>query len=322
MKSKHLKQIVDSVGHLPMFRADVQTGIFAKQLVTVTLSELFRHEFPETKWMNGGLIPITTNVSDGAKEYSFIESIHNGRAEIVADNADDIPAAEVSGRNNLRSIKTVAVHITYSTQDIRSARLQGMFDIATEKASAAREANDRALDDLIRVGNDENGLMGVVNHPGIVVQNATNGSWSMSSDPNDVIEDVTTAINAVMNNTDAVEVPNTFITSVSKFNVLSTLRIQTGVGESGTTVLEFLKKAHPMVTRWDWEFGMKNVSASGSDAALIYNRSPSKLRAVFPMMMRALPPEQRGLSFKINFETRFGGVMMPKPRSVLRLDGI
>jgi len=164
--------------------------------------------------------------------------------------------------------------------------------------------------------------MGVVNHPGIVVQNATNGSWSMSSDPNDVIEDVTTAINAVMNNTDAVEVPNTFITSVSKFNVLSTLRIQTGVGESGTTVLEFLKKAHPMVTRWDWEFGMKNVSASGSDAALIYNRSPSKLRAVFPMMMRALPPEQRGLSFKINFETRFGGVMMPKPRSVLRLDGI
>jgi hypothetical protein len=46
------------------------------------------------------------------------------------------------------------------------------------------------------------------------------------------------------------------------------------------------------------------------------------MRAVFPMMMTPLPPEPKGLGFVINFETRYGGVMTPRPRSLLRLDGI
>lgn len=310
--------IADSVARLDMFRADVQMGIFAKQLVTATFRELFRFQYPETKWMNGGLIPISSSINEGATEYSFTEMEHTGRAKIVADCATDIPLADIGGRNNLRRIKTLAVGVTYCRQDIRTARMQGLFDIAAEKAASAREAMDRTLDDLIRTGDAAAGLEGTVNHPGIIVQNATTGNWQTASAAQ-IVADVTTAINAVINQSSGIEIPNTVVMDVASYTRISTLQNSTA---SDITVLQYLQRSFPMIQRWDWEPGMATVSASGGPAMLVYRNDATRLRAVFPMMMQAVPPEQKGLSFVLNFETRFGGVMMPKPRSVLRLDGI
>ena len=77
-----------------------------------------------------------------------------------------------------------------------------------------------------------------------------------------------------------------------------------------------------MITRWDWEPGLNDVSATGGASMLAYRNESTRLRAVFPMLMQALPPMQQNLCFKLAFETRFGGVMVPRPRSILRLDGI
>ncbi len=313
-----LKQITDSVRDLPMFRADTQTGLFAQQLVTATFSELFRHEFTETRWMNGGLIPISTSLNEGAPEYSYVESEASGRASIVTDHSTDIPLADFTGRNNIKEIKTVAVGVTYSTQEIRSARMQGLFDIATEKARSARVAMDRTLNDLIRTGDAASALEGVTNHSGIIVANAVNGNWQ-TANAADIVEDVTTAINAVINASGGVEVPDTVVMDVASYTRLSTLQNSTA---SDSTVLQYLQRAVPMVTRWDWEPGMSAVSASGGASMLAYRNDATRLRAVFPMLMQALPPMQMNLCFKLAFETRFGGVMVPRPRSILRLDGV
>ena len=313
-----LKQITDSVRDLPMFRHDTQTGLFAQQLVTATFAELFRFEFTETKWMNGGLIPISTSLNEGATEYSYVESESSGRASIVSDHSTDIPMADLTGRNNIRSIKTVAVGVTYSTQEIRSARMQGLFDIATEKARSAREAMDRTLNDLIRTGDAASALEGVTNHSGIVVANAVNGTWQTAAAA-DIVEDVTTAINALINASGGVEVPDTVIMDVASYTRLSTL--QNSIA-SDITVLQYLQRAFPMITRWDWEPGLNDVSATGGASMLAYRNESTRLRAVFPMLMQALPPMQQNLCFKLAFETRFGGVMVPRPRSILRLDGI
>jgi hypothetical protein len=323
MNRAYLKMIIDSVKGSPSVRAtyhdDAQAGLFARQLVNVTFNELFRHEFPDTKWMNGGLIPMNTSIDEGAKEYSFIELEDVGMAEIVADNADDLPEADILGRNNVREIKTVAVSVSFSTQEIRTARLQGLFDMATEKARAAREANDRRLDQLIRTGAPSKGLFGVVNQPGIIVTPAITGSWQAASAAN-IIRDVSAAINAMINESDGVETPDTVLFDVRSFTRLSTLPFDPTSGPM--TVLAFLRQAFPMITRWDWEAGLKNVSPSAGPVMLVYRNDPTRMRCVFPMMMRALPPEQRGLRIRLAFETRFGGVMTPRPRSVLLLTGV
>lgn len=318
-KIRELKMVVDSIAYLPQYRADVETGRLAQQLVTATLRELFRHDFPEKKWMNAGLITISTNVDEGAKEFSYVESVRSGEAGIVADNATDVPAVDVEGRNNLRGIKTVADYITYSTQDLRSARFQGLFDIAQEKAVAAREAMDLKLNNLIRTGDEANGLRGITNAPGIVVQNAITGGWQTAT-ADQIRADFTSAAKSIMDDTDAVEVPNTALFDVASWTRITTLQNSTA---SDITLLDWLKRAFPQITRWDWEHGLKTADAAGTGpSCLIYRNDPTRVRAVFPMMMRALPPERAGLAFKLTFETRFGGVITPKPLAILRLDGI
>jgi len=324
MNKQYLAMIIRRVKDSDTIQAaargdDAQAGLFARQLVTVTFSELFRHEFPDTKWMNGGLIPINTAIDEGAKEYSFVELEDVGMAEVVADNADDLPEADNSGKNNVREIKTIGVSVSYSTQELRTARLQGLFDLASEKARAAREANDRRLDQLIRTGAPSKGLFGVVNQPGIIVAPAITGSWQTAA-ANLIIADVSAAINALINESDGIETPDTVLFDVRSYTRLSTLPFDPTSGPM--TVLAFLKQAFPMITRWDWEPGLKNVSPSSGPVMLVYRNDASRMRAVFPMMMRALPPEQRGLKIKLGFETRFGGIMTPRPRSVFMLTGV
>jgi hypothetical protein len=319
MNSKNtIQRIADSVAGMDLFRGDTQTGIFAQQLVRATFSELFRFEYPETKWMNGGLIPINTSINEGATEYSFTELGNVGEAEIVADSATDLPMADLEGRNNLREIKTVGIAVQYSRQDIRTARMNGTFDVASEKAAAAREGHDRALNRFIRSGVPGTSLVGVVDQPGIIVANAITGNWQTASAAQ-IVADMSAAINGMINASDGIEMPDTVVMDVATFTRISTLQNSTA---SDITVLDYLRRVFPMISRWDWEPGMRSVSAAGGPAIVIYRNDPMRMRAVFPMMMTAVPPEQRGLSFVLNFETRFGGVMTPRPRSVLRLDGV
>lgn len=318
----NVQHIIDSLAAIPAFRAefrnDVQSGIYAKQLVTQTLAELFRFEYPETKWASGRLMSLFTGVSEGALEYSYLEMDHSGRAEFVADNATDLPAMEIAGRNNLRRIKTLGGYVTYSTQDIRTSQLQGRFDIATEKAQAARMGFDRKVDDLIRTGDAAAGFEGFTNHSGIIVASAVNGSWA-SAAAADIVEDFCTAQSLIVNGSDGVEVPDTAVFPIAIWERISCL--QNSVA-SDISVLEYLQRARPNITRWEWDFGMATAGAAGAPAVMMYNRQPRKVRSVMPMAMRAMPVVQQGLSFKLNFEARWGGIMMPKPRSALRLDGV
>ena len=314
-----LVKIVDKFQRWVAEHEDEQTGVFARQLVTETLSELFRHEFQETKWANGEHIPIDGNLSDGATEYSYNELIHTGRAKVIADDATDIPKADVKGKQTVAPVKTVACCFEYSTQEVRTARMQGMFDMPTEKSLAAREAHDFALNDFIRDGVPEAGLLGAVNHPNIIVQTAANGDWDSTATAAEIISDFTTAANTIISQSNGVEVPNTALFPIDQYTRISTLDKS---ADSDTTVLNYLRMAFPWITTWDWDADLATSSGAGGPAVLIYKKDPTRMRAVQPMTLSPTPPEQRGLVFKVALESRFGGVMAPKPRAMTRVENV
>lgn len=321
MQRGRLKRLADSVAHLPMFRADLETGVFARRLVTATLAELFRFEYAENKWASGELGPLSSEVDEGANEYGYQEIGYTGRAKIVADNATDIPYVDPEGRDTLHTIKTIACAFRYSTQEVRSAALQGRFDIASEKARGAREAYDTELNDLLRVGAPAFNLPGFTNVPGMLVANAATGNWQAAT-ALQIIADFTAAANLLPNLTSGIEMPNSVVMDVATWTRLSTLQ-QSVTGDGGNaTVLTFLRAAFPMIQNWTWDAGMSTAAQAGGPAVLIYKKDPTRARGVIPMALRALPPEQDGLVFKVTLESRFGGVMAPKPRGALRLDGV
>jgi len=318
MQSKRLARLVDSVGRLPMFHADIETGVFARRLVTATLAELFRFEYAENKWASGELLPLSSEVNEGANEYGYQEIGYTGRAKLVADNATDIPYVDVEGRDTINTIKTLACAFRYSTQEVRTAQLQGRFDIASEKARGAREAYDTELNDLLRFGAPAFNLAGATNVPGMLVVNAATGSWQAATAAQ-IVADFTAAANQLPNLTSGIEMPNTAVFDIASWTRISTLQ---NSAASDATVLTFLKNAFPMIASWTWDSGMATAAQAGGPAVMIYKKDPTRMRGVIPMALRALPPEQSGLVFKITLESRFGGVMAPKPRAALRLDGV
>ncbi len=325
------KAYVDAVGSLPVVavtaavasRNDQETGMFAEHLVISTQRTLYEHSFPERKWVNGGLVSKSTSDDPGAMFTSYVESINSGEAQIVADNATDIPLAELTGRNNIQGVKTVGIGVQYSTQELRTARFQGLFDLASRKSFAAREANDLALNNLIRTGSAASGLEGITNHSGIIVVPSASGAWTTATAAVDIRADFSTMINTIINSSDGVEVPNTVVMPIEVEGVLRDI-LNTPTGGSDKSVFTYLRENYPMITRWETEFGMKTASAAGARAILVYNDNRLKVESIFPMMMSALPPTQSpsGLVVNLNFETRFGGIRMPRPRSVLRMDGV
>lgn len=316
---RELNFVCDQVGQLSCVRhVDDPNGVFAQQLVRATFAELFRFSYPETKWMNGGLISKNTSINEGATSYAYTELGATGRAEIISPNATNLPMADVEGRNNILPIESVGIACRYSRQDVRTARLNGTFDIVQEKVAAAREGHDRALDDFIRDGVPAKGLRGVVNQPSIIIQTSPTLDWTEATDPDLIVTAIRGAINTIMDDSDQVEVPNTALFPIAQWHLLNR-RLGDG---TDTTILSLLRTAFPMITNWSWERGLRTSAADGGPAALFYRNDPTRMRAVFPMLMSPVPPEQKGLSFVLNFESRFGGVMTPRPRSVLRLDGI
>lgn len=315
---RSFKAICDSVSRLPMFIGDANNAVFARHLVQETLKELFRQEYAKTKWASGELMPINTSVNEGVREYSYMELGQAGEADIVADNATDIPSSTITGDLTVHKVHTVACTFEYSTQDVRSAKLQGMFDITQEKAAAAREAHDQKINTLIRVGSPSAGLEGFTNHTGIIVQPAVVGTW-LSATAAQIVSDFSTAASFIVTNSLDVEAPTAAVFPVDIFTRISTLQNSTA---SDITVLDFLKKAWPEIVIWTSDSGMATAGAGGTRAVMIYDRNPRKSRAVMPMVLRPMAPEQHGLTFKVVLESRFGGVMTPRPLATLRLDGV
>lgn len=314
----YIKSICDSVKRLPMFIGDSNNAAFARHLVQETLRELFRQEYTQTKWASGELLPINTSVNEGAREFSYFELGQAGKASIVADNATDIPSATVTGDLTLQKVHTVATSFEYSTQDVRQAKLQGLFDMATEKAAACREVHDQEVNSLIRVGDANKGLEGFTNHTGIIVQTAVTGTWSGATAAQ-IVSDFSTAASFIRTNSNGVENPTAAVFPVAIWTRISTL--QNSVA-SDISVLDYLKKAWPEISTWTWDDGMVTAGVGGTPAVMIYDRNPRKARAVMPMILRPMAPEQHGLTFRVVMESRFGGVITPRPLSALRLDGV
>jgi len=314
----YLSKICDSVMGLSMFKADANDAAYARHLVQETLSELFRQEYTQTKWASGELLPMNTSLNEGVREYSYFDLGQVGKASIVSDNATDIPTATVTGDLTVQKVHTVATSFCYSTQDVRQARLQGLFDMPAEKAAAAREAHDQQINDLIRVGNSAAGLEGFTNHTGIIVQQSATADW-LTATAAQIVSSFSTAASFIRTNSNGVENPTAAVFPIDIWTRISTLQNSTA---SDITVLQYLQRAWPEITTWTWDQGMATAGAGGTKAVMIYDRNPRKARAVMPMVLRPMAPEQHGLTFKVVLESRFGGVMTPRPLSALRLDGV
>ena len=302
-------------------RSDATQGPFIQELLRETIGQVFRYEYAATPWAAGQVIDIRTG-DEGATSWRHVERGYVGQAKIVADNATDLPAADVEGKEILHSVHTIGMFFEYSTQEMRSAARmsrQGLGDIIADKAASLRSDVDRLVDNLMRTGDPNySNLYGVCNAPGINVVAAPTGNW-LTATSDEIIADFAAGYNAAIVDTDYVEEVNTVCIPAAQYQRM--IELQKSVA-SDKNVLQWLQANYPQITNWVRDYGMKDAGAGGNAALLFLRRDPQAVFGMVNMPLRPLPVERRGLSLKVPFEMRYGGIGLPRPKSVTRLDGV
>ena len=298
---------------------------FARQLESIR-SKLYKVEHPGLVAATGELLPFASDVEDGAETYIYYMYDSRGIAEFLTDYAaEEAPEATIEGARKSGNVHMMQMKYHWTVSDVIRARKAGT-DLQSMKAEATRRGHDMRLHLTVLWGREDLGLKGFINNESISVSVAADIGGGVTYWANKTIDQIVEDLGAVIHGTE--ELTNDVITitdgriPTTEFNRLNRRRL--GPGDGHATFMEHIKKVFPGVTFKP----MRELQASKSsgnlakDAAIFYHRKAEYCDVVHPRRYTQLPVQREGLKFVVYTHSTFGGVRMPHPLSVHRLDDI
>lgn len=275
------------------------------------------------------LFPVDSSAGAGAESIAYEQYDITGMAKIIANYADDLPRADVKGKEFVGKIKSVGNSYGYSVQEIRAAQMAGK-GLAQRKADAAARTQRETWNKIAFYGDADNGLPGLLTNPNIPASSASNGAagtpqWSTKT-ATEILADLNALANTIVSSTNGAEQPDTVILPVDQYTLIaSTPRSTT----SDTTILEYFLTNNPFITSVEWanEMGSVQLAANGvtdftGNVAFAYRKSADVLTLEMPQMFEQFPPQERGLEFVIPCHSRIAGVLVYYPLACRFLDSI
>lgn len=327
MRKRYADSFADAAGRAP--RSDDQTANFARLLATQTLTGIEKHEYPATKWLSANLLPITSEVDEGADHYMWLEqSVTDEGDKLLSNDSDDLPLVDVQGAENFGRVHSFGRAFYYTAQDVRKSRFVGVTDLVNDKAVATREAIDRNLENLITTGVPAAKVYGIFRAQSIPNARVAIGAWSaISPSGNDpwaqIHNEFRLAHNQINVDSDGIEEPDTVVFPHGLLTFLQTTRNSPA---SDKMILEILKAAYPNIKTWDWTrqnlTGGQDADNADAPCLLIYKNDKSRVRAEVPMPPTPSEVEKRGRRFITEMEARYGSLIIKRPNSLLRVDGV
>lgn len=266
------------------------------------------------------MIPVDSTTAVGADSITYTQYDSTGIAKIISNYADDLPTADVSGKEFTSRIKSIGNSYVYSVQDVRAAQFAGK-PLEQRKANAAIEAQRQAMNRLAFFGDTEHNIQGLLtntNIPNAPVSTGVGGlTWALKT-ADEILKDLSAAKTSMLDTTKGVEMPNTLVLPIAQYELISTMpRSST----SDRTVLDFFKGNNPEITVM-YATELKGAFAGSTDGFIMYNRNPDKLWMEIPQMMETFAPQENNLAYKVPVHSRFGGVITPYPLSLIIRRGI
>ena len=263
------------------------------------------------------LIPVSTEAGPGAESIVYEQYDSTGIAKLIANYADDLPRADVKGKELFAPVKSIGNSYGYSLQEVRAARLAGK-PLEQRKANAAGRAQREKWNRIAFFGDADTGLPGWLSNPNVpnsaVAQGAGSGDPTEWEDktPAEILKDLNDAVNGVVDLTNGAEQPNTVAMPIKQYTQISTTPAGTG---TDTTILEYFLRNSPFVDSVEWANELSGAFTGDTDGFIVYDRNPDKMTLEMPQMFEQLPVQERGLEFVVPCHSRIGGVIIYYPLS-------
>ena len=268
------------------------------------------------------LMPVSTDVPEGATTITYRQYDTVGMAKVIANYANDLPRADVIGKEFTSNIRSIGNAFGYNTQEIRSAIFAGV-NLPARKAMAATRAHQEKINALAFTGDADHGLPGLISNANVpevtLAADGTGSSKTFASKAADkIVRDVNSLINKIISQSKGVHRATEVWMPVEQYALIATTQNSTA---SDTTILQFLQQVHPGVT-FRQVVELDGAGASSADRMYAIENSRDNWAIEIPMMMKMYSPQQKGLEFEVPVESRFGGVIIEYPLSMCFADGL
>ena len=268
------------------------------------------------------LMPVSTDVPEGATTITYRQYDTVGMAKVIANYANDLPRADVTGKEFTSNIRSIGNAFGYNTQEIRSAIFAGV-NLPARKAMAATRAHQEKINALAFTGDADHGLPGLISNANVPeVTLAADGTGSAktfaSKTADKIVRDVNSLINKIISQSKGVHRATEVWMPVEQYALIATTQNSTA---SDTTILQFLQQVHPGIT-FRQVVELDGAGASGADRMYAIENSRDNWAIEIPMMMKMYSPQQKGLEFEVPVESRFGGVIIEYPLALVFCDGV
>jgi len=295
-----------------------ESVFFARQLEHIK-AKTYDILYPELKARS--LIPVSREAGRGAKHITYRQYDQTGFAKIVASYSDDLPRADVKGKEFIANVKRLGASYGYNVDEIRSAQFAGV-SLEQRKANAARRAVSQLENDLVWFGDVASGIVGLINHPNIgsytIPNDGTGPSklWANKT-PDQIIRDLNGVANKAMADTLGIHAADTLLLPIAKYTyIASTPRS----ANSDTTILQYFLQNNPFIKSVEWVNELQGAGTGGVDVMIAYKKSPDVLTMEVVEDFEQLPVQERNLEFVVNCGERFGGTLVFYPLAITKAE--
>lgn len=308
-------------------RMDANETIFFNRQLEYIKKKVYEKRYPQFKATQ--LIPVSFEAGPGANSITYDLYDQVGMAKWIANYADDLPLVSVNGQQFTATVKGFGEAYDYSLQDIRAARMANK-NLAQRLANAARRANDQFIEDAAWFGDASVNIGGLLRNPNITGSAAPDNAGSTSTlwvnkTAAEILTDLNTLVDGIFTLTNGVEIADTLVLPIAQYRDISSRRVSS---VSDTTVLKFFLETNKMIKNVEWLNQLASVSpaivggADSTDIALAYRKDPDVLTLEITLPFTQHPVQETNLSFKVNCESRTGGVIIYLPLAMAILEGI
>lgn len=291
-------------------------SIFLARQLDYVKARTYERKLPPMQGLR--LVPISTDVPEYAETVTYRVFDQVGMAKVVANYADDLPRADVKGREITVRVKDIGDSYGYSVNELRASIATGT-NLPTRKAEAARRAIEIKLNQIAMVGDAAYGLYGLLTHPNIGVTTGLNGDWlNPATTADQILEDMDAMYDAVRLQSHSVHRPNVFALPTAQYSKITSKRLPDA---NGMTIAAFFRAKHPELELEEVP-ELQGAGTNGADVALVYERSEENLNLDLVMPFNQLPAQPRNLELVVPCLARTAGVEVHYPLSATKGEGI
>lgn len=300
-----------------------ETAFLDRELVQIR-TKVLKVEYPDL--IGRTLIPMATDISSSTETYLYKVWDRAGRAKVGANDSDDAPRIDVTGKEYTGRIYPIIASYGWGLNEMREAMRTGT-PLADMRVMAARAAIEDGIDGMLAVGHTgsagETNLLtrGLINNPfvadGVGAANSrvqALGNWTAATSVATILGELNGLVSKVVTDSKTRFRPDTVVLPPSRYNVLAQKMV--GV-DNDTSILGSFLKNNPYIKSIEQWFALEDAGVGGKDRAVVYRKDSLVLEGIVPLEFEQLPPQARNYEFVVPCLARSGGVKIYQPSAVI-----